>query len=181
MKRWDLTLMEGDVMNETQWNIMRHVQRLDGVSISYEARWGVNRLQGLASDGLKEKWDRQWQKLDQAIADQDIRLVEDLCAGCIRAWGALEAEAIANGHKTIESGAWEVKHPESGQVYRIARNNFEAGIPAAKGTITYSLEEVARILESNQLINVVKETFEGAVVKSISDTFDWKKGDSVEF
>lgn len=166
-------------MNDTQWNIMRHVQRLDHVSADYEARWGCDQLPNMVSEDMRLKWDRQWAKLDDAIAAQNIALVEDLSQGCVRAWAALETQALAAGHKPIHPDAWEARHPESGQVYRIVRNLPQAYIQAP-GTITYTLEEIVRILESNQLVNVVKSTFEGATVKDVAP-FDWNKGDSVEF
>jgi len=167
MKRHRLTFSEELGMNETQFNIMRHVERLDHVSADYEARWGCDRLPNIVGLELREKWDSQWQKLDDAIKAQDISMVETLAAGCIRAWAALEAGAIAGGHSPIAPDAWEARHPESGQVYRITRNVPQARIPAAQGVVTYTLEEVVRILESQQLVNVVKQTFPGAEIKNI--------------
>lgn len=154
-------------MDEVTFEIRRWIDQLDQVSIDYEARWGCGRLPLLAHPDIAAKWDRQWRKLDDAIIDRNLHLVRDLVQGCIRAWAALENNALVAGHKPIAPESWEVRHPESGAVYRIVKTNYDAHAPAASGAITYSLEEIARILEASQLVNVVKNTFQGATVKSV--------------
>ncbi len=165
-------------MDEVTFEIRRWVDKLDQISIDYEARWGCGKLPLLVAPDTAAKWERQWAKLDDAIIGRNLHLVRDLAEGCIRAWSALETAAIASGHKPIAPDAWEVRHPESGQVYRIVRNMPQARTPAAQGAVTYTLEEVVRLLEGQQLVNVVKATFEGAVVKNVGP-MDWGKGDAI--
>lgn len=167
MRRNNWSLQEEMTMDEITFEIRRWVDKLDQVSIDYEARWGCGRLPLLASPDMALKWDRQWRKLDDAIIGRNLHLVRDLVEGCIRAWAALESAALAAGHKPIAPESWEVRHPDSGAVYRIVKTNYDARAPAIPGVITYSLEEVARILEAQQLVNVVKGTFDGTIVKGV--------------
>jgi hypothetical protein len=150
-------------------NILRHMSRLDGVQVEYESRWGVGKLPTLISPELKEKWDRQIDKLFKAKDENRINDVIGLVDGCIRAYAIMEAEALARGHKFHDAEMWDVKHPDSGKVYRIVKNNYDAGISLNDGALVYTLQEVARILESTQSIDAVKSVFPDAKVVKIEE------------
>lgn len=165
-------------MNANDYEIRRHIDKLDEVAISYEAKWGIGNLRKYASHDMGQKWDAQIAKLNDAITRSDLAMVADLVAGTMRGYAALERGAIEGGYSAIDPQAWECAHPESGRVYRLVKTRTEARVPAAKDTVTYSLEEVVRILEKQQLVNVVKDAFPGATVKR---AFDFKKGDGLPF
>ena len=76
----------------------------------------------------------------------------------------LQTEAHAAGYKPNAPDVWDFRHPESGRRYRIGKTLPDAKAAIAPDVVVYSLEEVARILESQQLVNVVKEQFPGAAV-----------------
>jgi hypothetical protein len=165
-------------MNANDYEIKRHIDKLDQVAITYEAKWGIGNLARYAGADMAQKWRAQNEKLNAAIIASDLNQVADLVEGTIRGYAALERGAIQGGYSAIAPDAWEIQHPESGRVYRLVKTNTEARVPAAKDTVTYSLEEIVRILETKQLVNVVKESFPGA---KVTRAFDFKKGDSMPF
>ena len=162
-------------------NILRYFTRLDQVQIEYESRWGVAKLPTLVSPELQEKWKRQLEKLFKAKEENRLTDVIGLVEGCIRAFDIMEKEALARGNKMHDAEMWDVKHPESGQVYRIVKNNYDAGISLKDGARVYTLVEIARILESQFNLIAVKDVFPDATVLKIEDTFDWNKGDKMPF
>lgn len=167
-------------INETQKEIVRWLDKLDEVSISYEARWGIGNLHQLVSADMADKIRRQDEKLTTAISAQDIRSVKDLVQGYIRGWEAMEADATRLGHKPTTPEYMEIKLP-SGFHLRIAANNTEARAITEKGVYVWSLAEVARVIESDYtLVNQVKAAFPGASVSNIQ-AFDFDKGDDFPF
>lgn len=162
-------------------NILRYFTKLNQVEVEYESRWGVSKLPKLISPELKEKWDRQIEKLFKAKDENRLNDVIGLVEGCIRAYAVMESEAISRGHKMHDAEMWDVKHPDSGHVYRIVKNNYDAGVSLNDGARVYTLEEVARIIEAHDNINAVKDVFPNATVLKIEDTFDYNKGDKLPF
>lgn len=146
-------------------NILRYFTRLNQVQVEYESRWGVGKLPTLVSPELKTKWDNQLTKLWKAKDDNRLADVVALVDGCIRAFDVMEKEALARGHKMHDTDKWDIKHPDSGQVYRIVKNNYDAGIE--EGVRVYTLEEVARILESKDNILAIKDAFPDSKVMKI--------------
>lgn len=146
-------------------NILRYFTRLDQVLVEYESRWGVGKLTGLVSDELKAKFDTHMGKLMDAKKDNRLDDVMVLVDGAIRAYAMMEREALARGHKMHDAEMWDVKHPETGEVYRIVKNNYDAGISVGDGAKVYTLQEVARILESYaKSVGGVKDVFPDAMV-----------------
>ena len=162
-------------------NILRYLTRLDQVQIEYESRWGILKLPSLCSAAMQDKWNNQKAKLQHAVNENRLHDVVALVEGSIRAYDAMEKDALSNGHKMYNADMWDVKHPESGQVYRIVKNNYDAGISLHDGALVYTLTEIARILEKHHNINAVKDSFPDATVLKINNTFDYTKGDDIPF
>lgn len=148
-------------------NIQRYLIRLDQVQVEYESKWGINKLPSLCSDEMQAKWNRQCQKLQDAVEKNNLYLVRDLVDGSIRAFEVMEQEAISRGHKPHNAEMWDVKHPESGSVFRIVKNNYDAGISLKDGAIVFTLQELARILETHATIKDVKSVFPDAQVVAV--------------
>lgn len=110
-----------------------------------ELKWGCGRLQELASAELRGKWDAQMQKLNDAIMDINILLVDELIAGCVRGWNTLEAAAIKNGHVPYEPQFWELQIDTAR--YRVVRDMQDAHVASikAKDCVVVSLEELVRV------------------------------------
>jgi len=151
-------------------NILRHLTRLDQIQIEYEARWGVAKLPTLISPELREKWEGQLQKVFKAKEENRLQDLMALVDGCARAYKIMEDEAMSRGHKPYECEMWDIKHPDTGQVYRIVKNNYDAGIAPKDNALVYTREEVARILESKSLMNHVKNVFPDSTVVKVFKT-----------
>lgn len=164
-------------LSPVEFEINRWLEHLDMASQNFDAVWGIGRLPMLVSAATRDKWSRQWQKLNAAIAALDIDQVADLVNGTIRAYAVLDAEAAAAGHPRLDPDAWEYRHVESGRVYRICRALSHARIPAAKDTITITLEEAVNLWESRHAIYGKKINGPGLVQKP--EPFDFKKGDDL--
>lgn len=162
--------------------INQHIHKLDQVTVEYEAKWGVGRLEKLVSENLAQKWNSQKDKLNDAIRDRDPARVAALVDGCVRGYAALEAEALKNGHTLNPPEWWDVQH-ESGRVYRIVKSEPQSRLAAqgclSDGVTVYTLQEVARLLDSFDHVNKVKDSFtEAKVVKIAPDKppCDFKNG-----
>jgi hypothetical protein len=169
-------------MNDTQREIKRWLDRLDDMALACEAKWGIGNLPKLCSDATAQKYDRQNEKLSHAIGQQDIRQVQDLVNGFNRAYEVMEREAIERGNKPSVAEYMEVAL-EGGFKLRIARNGTEARSVTEKGVYVWTLEEVARVIESEYtLVNKIRDVFPEAELKSIRPAnFDWESGDSMPF
>lgn len=141
-------------MNPEQHLVMQHLQRLDEVSRKMEAKWGVDRLPKCVPEEMAAKWIRQWEKLNAAIIGGQSQEMIDLAQGCIRAWNALEGTAIASGYQPDIGASFECRMP-SGGVLRVCSSAIDARKPVPVDYVVYSMEEVARLLDPKQLVNVV--------------------------
>lgn len=162
--------------------IRRQMWRLDEVAVKMETKWGYDGLVPLVSAETARKWKAQKDKLDKAIRSENVADITALVDGTIRGYEKLEAEALAAGYTPHKPEVWDFTHPESGRHYRICKTLLDARRMAQEGVVVYTLGEVARILEANQLVNVVKETLGGEVTKiGPKDDFDWEQGDEIPF
>lgn len=162
--------------------IQREIDLLDQRALKHEAEWGVGRCAELISQEMREKWMTQTKLLDEAIASGDFLRIREACEGTKRGYNAIEQDALARGYKPNDADYWEVTHPETKRIYRICKNNMDASQSGDKDVRVYTLEEVARLLELNQLVKAVdpiKQAFPGAEIKKIESTkppVDWDNG-----
>lgn len=155
-------------MNETQLEIKRWVARLDQVAIEYEAKWSIGFLQKNCSKDFQAKWQRQNEKLQDALLAQDIRTVQDLAEGTIRAWGALEKDVLAQGIEPPENDVWEIEL-DDGFKFAVTKTSYNARKESKEGLTVFSLEEVARMVQAqyNDVFKV-KQKFDGAELKAVN-------------
>jgi hypothetical protein len=165
LKKWnDMTNLKPD-----DYLINQHLYKLEQIDIAYSAKWGVDKLPRLVTSALADKWKAQNLKLAAAIRNKDHKAVIDLVNGYQRGYEALEVEAMRLGHVPAVPDVWDVSH-DNGRVYRIVKNDIDAIRCMEDGVCVYTIKEVARILEGAQLVNHVKDVFQGAkVVKVVAD------------
>jgi len=149
------------------------VQELDRVAAEAERIWGVDRLPLLISPEQRARWQRQQDKLDEAIQSGDAARIEQACAATIRGYAALIREAEANGHKPLEVTAWEApmvdglilavvqtlpeQHAHQRACARDGRRNVQV----------WTVEEIARVLHRvspAHAVGDIKQAFPGAEV-----------------
>jgi len=170
----------------TYRKIQNYLTEYDRVVSDYERRWGVERLPNLVSPELRDRFWQQMDKLNDAIHRDAAVDVEHHVAVTLRAYGALEKEAIALGGKEIGMDVWTA-HAD-GKVVAIARDEqavkpIKEDMPDA---LVYCVQEVAVILakwsEQNTLAVQVKDTFPGATVSAVKKTdLEDKLDDEIPF
>lgn len=165
-------------LGPADYEIQRYLDMLDETARQYEARWGIGVLPRIVTHDMAEKWQRQCDKLNDAISDGNLNEVMGLVQGTVRGYKALEDNALAMGHKPNPPDVWDAQHPESGRKYRFCKTRNDACAATEKDTVVYSLEEVVRILEKHQMVNVVKDTFPGSTVTAIKpEPFDFGRNE----
>lgn len=179
-------MMGSSVTSEATYRkIQNHLTEYDRVVSDYERRWGVERLPNLVSPELRDRFWQQMDKLNDAIHRDAAVDVEHHVAVTLRAYGALEKEAIALGGKEIGMDVWTA-HVDD-KVVAIARDeqavmHIKKDMPDA---LVYCVQEVAVILakwsEQNALAVAVKDTFPGATVSDVKPTLKDKLDDEIPF
>jgi len=107
-------------------SIAAALEHLDQVAIGYEARWGIGRLPKIVNEEMRQKWDRQMERLNAAITSGHAEDVKELVKGTVRGWAALEASAIAAGHAPLPVDTWQYHHA-AGKSFNICKNGIDAG------------------------------------------------------
>lgn len=153
------------------WHILAP---LDEVARQMEAKWGIERLPALVSEGTAKKFGMARDYLDQQLGANDdgagdLAAIEAAAANLRKGWLAMDAEATAAGAPTFDPVAWSLTI--AGRPAAIVRD------PAAAATIqqmdthrtVYTLAEVGNLLgvalgAVAPTIAEAKATFPGATV-----------------
>ncbi len=157
-----------EMNNSEATRIQAVIDGVDNIAKTMELKWGVGRLRLVVSDDLREKFDRQYEKLNGAIWAGVSREVEIHGPGMIRAWQALDAAATAAGELPLDPVVWETV-TESGTVLAVVRTNADAHAVVASGRAVdvWTMEEVGRMAEASGIVAKIKTTFPGAKVTRI--------------
>ena len=166
------------------------LQPVDEAFRQSEARWGVARLERLVSPATLASYRRGWTAYRQAITDGDASAVEELGPKMIKALAFMAKEAEALGHQPLSVDAWEAATAD-GRILVIVRTQAEAHAlaraPDGRGTVVYTMDEIARLLPALDAVNIVKANFPGAEAVSLSGVqmsegrvSDWATQDPLE-
>lgn len=144
---------------------------LDGVdefARQMERKWGVGRLELLVDDDLREKFRRQLRRFNKAIQEHEVAGVRKAGAAMRRGWEALDHAAERAGAKQLDPAIWEIRMPD-GRVAAFCRDSSDAYAATWTGRYidVWSVEEIARIIESFPEIALAKRTFPGVTVTNI--------------
>jgi hypothetical protein len=170
----------------TDWIINDRIQSAlvdyDRKRDEVEKVWGVDRLPDLVSDETRAKWWRAVGALNQAIYDGDANKVRSLVNNLVAGFDKLVAEALERGGRQLEPDIWQTKL-EDGRTLQIVRTWPERAYRADKDpqVLTYTLEEIGRLVASLPLLNAVKKQWPGATVekpvsplsKELNDDIPW--------
>lgn len=170
--------LEQQIMSKDNLEIQNLIGTLDEVAVRYEAKWGADRLHKLVGAEMQEKWFRQYDKLCDAINDNNILAIRDLVPGTIRAYAAMEAKALELGAAPNKPEVWDIAMLSSDRVLRVCKCLADASQVSQEGHDVWALEEIANFISANgRLVSKVKEVFPGAVIEK--PPFDFKKGDEL--
>jgi hypothetical protein len=126
------------------------INELDAVAVRYEKIWGVDRLPRLVGDELYQKWQRQMEKLDTALLQNDEALVMELAAGCAKGWQVMDAEARANGHQPPQKPeAWHVRMGDKTLAVVATEDDamvLQAHLPPDGDVVIWPLSSIAHVI-----------------------------------
>lgn len=140
----------------------------DAVAVSMETKWGADRLRLLVGPELREKFDRQRYKFNQACWHGDLVAVQRESARMATAWQALDLAAQQAGAEPLSPKVWEVPLAD-GSVAAIVPDDADARVVNAQGRqlVVYTLAEIGRLLSRYSDIARVKAVFPGAMITEI--------------
>lgn len=143
------------------------IDEADAAAIQAERFWGVGRLRLLVSAELRERFDRQRYRFNQAVWHGDLEDVKRESQRMCAAWRVLDAAARKSDQSAIDPVFWEVGLSD-GSVAVICRSNAEAHALVAEGRrcTVYTLAEIGRLIEALPAVVKAKETFPGATVSA---------------
>lgn len=147
------------------------IVELDALVSDYERRWGIDRLPYLVSQDTYLKYITQEERLDAAIRAGDADAVRKQASTMMRAFAALESEALERGHKEL-TAKWFECQAEDGRVVIVAPDFPTAHLAAKErpDCVIFAMPEVAALLCRDSLsgmVGKVKEAFPGAMIKNI--------------
>ena len=142
---------------------------MDMVGIAMEEKWGRDRLRLLVNRDLREKFDRQRYKVNNAIWHGNLQDVKIEADRMIKAWNALDRAAEAAGAHLLAPEVWECVTPE-GTVVALVRNDMDLRKVVAEGrhVEVYTVSEIGRLLANYPTLAAVKASFPGAQVERVS-------------
>lgn len=149
------------------------IYRVDEIARQMEAKWGIGRLPALVPIDLATRFRSQARKFNQATQDYVCHEIRKHGEAMERAWAALDAAATSAGAQPLPHDVLEARGPD-GSVVLIARTADEARKAAFDRKCTaWSLDEIARAMNTFPELVKVKTVFPGAEVVSMRrDPFD---------
>ena len=146
------------------------IDEADLVASEMERKWGCDRLRLMVPKELREKFDRQRYKLNQAIWHGDLEAVKTEAQRMVKAWRALDKAATEDGRNVASPEVWETTLSD-GTVAVIAWDwkdaaLFEAQRNGRKAEV-YTLAEIGRIIEAFPEVMRAKDVFPGATVTAV--------------
>ena len=171
-----------------------HVTRLeiDRLMATVERDWGFARLPQLVPDDLAQKFARQVDKWQQAVADDDEDAIELHAGGLRRGVAALEAAARAAGNLPRHEQPPEPERPAhwivplSGQAYvRVVKTHQEAlQLGADGGEPVLTASEIGVLIEAAQgwpTIREAKRHWPAAALRlGAKADPNWRTGDPLD-
>jgi len=146
------------------------IDEADLVASEMERKWGCDRLRLVVPKELRQKFDRQRYKLNQAIWHGDLEAVKTEAQRMVKAWRALDKAATEDGRNQAAPEVWETTLSD-GTVAVIAWDwkdaaLFEAQRNGRKAEV-YTLAEIGRIIEAFPEVMRSKSIFPGAEVTAV--------------
>lgn len=159
-----------DTAGSWVWRSQSTRRALDDMVADLERRWGFERLLRLVSPELRERFVAAQDMHRQAtMAGEDLA---EMDAMMMRAWAALEAEAMARGESPLPGAvaAWQADEAERGTIYLCLDDEHAQALLArakAEGMAVeaWTLEEVGRVVAQASPLAEIKQAWPGAKVQ----------------
>lgn len=167
-----------DNITSVEYSINQWLDKLDTKACEVESRWGVGRLERLVGFEMAAKWKSQTDKLNAAIVSRNLFDLPELVNGTIRGYEAMEADAIAQGHKPHDAPfAWTVGLP-SGKTLAIVRHEkdfalFKDTSNQFGDVVCWTIDQIANIIEKEYTLVNQPSVINPKKDKLETDPFDW--------
>jgi len=178
-ERWYAPAMWSDHRSET---CRAAVNSVDKVARDLENKWGIGKLQELASPSLAVKFERARQNFSDAANGDDHNYLVQKAENLIVGWQTLEKAAIKKGHKPTDAEVWFAIAPEDQGEYKFAIVKHASDVAAVDRDAhprVYTLDEIARIIShyETSMLKTAKEIFPNSKITKIGDNNDAKTYD----
>jgi hypothetical protein len=173
---WPMT----DNLDKTNFEINRLIAHLDDLALGYEAKWGIGQLEAWAASGNPElagKFQRQLDKLAEAMDAKDIPSIRGLVDGFRRAYSALEQSAVGMGRKPEDPVVFFYKC--GSMVYKVVRTVIDArNVEKEDGVHVVSCQELINMYNKDFVkVFIDREPNTMAIDATDAQGFDWINGD----
>jgi hypothetical protein len=143
---------------------------VDLIAVEMERKWGADRLRLLVGAELREKFDRQRYKFNQAIWHGTLEEVRQEGARMVKAWQVLDRAATEAGKAQAAPDVWEFPLRD-GSVVALVRDWRDAAAmkqqAVGRHVKVYTLDEIANLIENLPQLVKAKEVFPGAQVTRV--------------
>lgn len=158
---------------------------VDETANAMERKWGVGRLERLVEPELAAKFATAQQKLNKAIATNDVAQVVKRAEIMRRGWIALDAAAETAGAHELPEGVWAVDF--KGQRYSIVLDGVDANQVASKAPDASKVVTVHELLvawtsfSGLDILQQAKLQFPGAEMTEVRPKGSAKLNDDIPF
>lgn len=145
------------------------VSPADEAAVTMERKWGVDRLPRLVSPETRQRFEQAHALRNGEYEFATVERRAALDAMMARAWAALDAEALGRGCEVLPPAIYEIPLEGCpGAVAALCLDDEHAQAvrlrAKAEGRTvsTWTIAEVVRVIQANELVNVIKDAWPGA-------------------
>ena len=141
-----------------------------------EARWGVGRLPMLVSPELRARFLKQQRLYENALLSEIVEDIREQSHGMLKAWHALDDEALKLGQVPLPTSAWQLVMP-TGEIVVFVREERDLPlIPKQTGMEIFTADKMAELLMNLEPMERKKtrQWPNGAM-----SPIDWEEGDEI--
>lgn len=134
------------------------LEPLDRVAAEYTAKWG-DRLPGCVSTEMAGRFESAYEALRDAVSAHDVHKVAKIAPQLVRAWEALEKEALAAGHKPLPDTAYAVELGDGSICAFTCYAHDAAKLRQQHDWVVYTYDNAARLLAHAWEETILKDAF----------------------
>lgn len=145
-----------------------HIDAADHLAWEMDRKWGVGRLRLLVEPELRERFDRQRLKFNEALKTGTVPEVEREAGRMVNGWRALDGAAEAAGAAVASSAHWFEGALPDGSILAIVEPGSHVQPEAWKDrqVQVWTVEELVRVVAAFPEIAKCKEIWPGATVEA---------------
>ena len=171
--------MEDDLIEDKSRNLATLAQTCVLQLVKHmDDRWGTGRLPMLVSPELRARFLKQQRLWDEALLSEVTDAIVAQSHGMLKAWHALDEEAIQLGQTPLPWSAWQIVAP-TGEIVTFIRDERDLPlVPKQSGMEVYTADSMADLVINLKPVErkEVRKWPNGA-----TSPIDWEEGDDIPF